>query len=138
MPLENAKVARKYRDIKAGFLSADGTPKPQSMTSADLVKAVEKKAVEQWTSPFRYLGVDVQYFVALVIPSDPQVQQPYFETSQATVIAKQDEKAHSDISFDMTSKLLTVPKNGSVEHRFKLYFGPKREELLGEMSCAAT
>ena len=130
LSLENPKIARKYRDIKAGFLADDGTVKAQLLTSADLVKATEKKTVEEWSRPFRYLGVDVQYFVALVIPSDPQVGKPYFEKSQATVITKDEEKAYSDISFDMTSKLLTVPGNGSVEHRFKLYFGPKREELL--------
>ncbi len=132
LPLENPKIARKYRDIKAGFLTEKGALTAQSMTSGDLVKATEKNSVEEWSRPFRYLGVDVQYFVALVVPSDPQLEKPYFELSKATVVAKHEEKAYSDISFDMKSKVLTVPQNGSVEHRFKLYFGPKREELLDD------
>ncbi len=131
LPLENPDVARKYRDIKAGFLNDNGSVTAQTVTATEIVKAIDKGAVEDWTKPISYLGIDLQYFAALVVPGEPQLEKPYFARSRGVLVDKGTKKEHSDISVELTSKPLEVSAGKKVEHRLKLYLGPKREELLG-------
>jgi len=131
LPLENKDIARKYRDIKAGFLSEGGAITAQTMTASELVNAADKESIEEWTKPIGYLGVDLQYFAALVIPDESQLEKPYFARSRGSLIEKaKDKKEYSDVSVELISKDLEVEGNGNIEHKLKLYLGPKREDLL--------
>ncbi len=130
LPLENKEIATKYRDVKAGFLDAGGDLVPQSLTATELVKSVDKNAPQEWPRPFRYAGIDVQYFAALLLPTAPQLQDQYFESTKPILVERAETKEYSDISLLFTSKTLDIPAEGNVEHKFKLFLGPKRQELL--------
>ena len=128
--LENAENARKFRDLKAGFLAEGGDVSATTLTAAKLVKAADSDSVEDWGKPVRYIGVDVQYFAALVVPGGNQVKSPYFTKVVPQVIEKTEQTQQSDVSFEMVSQELVLPPKGDVKHELTLFLGPKRTELL--------
>ncbi|MCH8829999.1 MAG: membrane protein insertase YidC [Planctomycetes bacterium] len=127
LPLEDVQNVKVFRGIVTGFVEADGID-TDDMTAAKLVD----QDGEKWENPaIRYIGIDVQYFAALVIPAGNQYKSPYFADVQAEVVLKKQEEEHSDISFVMNSKEIDLDANGGkVTHSFTLYAGPKREDLL--------
>ena len=132
LPLENEENARKVRDIKAGFLSGEsGSISAETLTAGQLTKDHENEEVETWSQPFRYIGVDTQYFAAIVVPAEPQQKLSWFSGSKPTVLKVNTEfRDRSDISVELTSVELELPPDGVVEHRFQMFLGPKRRELL--------
>ena len=50
-----------------------------------LVSAAEDDSVENWGKPIRYIGVDVQYFAALIIPRN-QDKDKYFELARPVIV----------------------------------------------------
>lgn len=131
LPLENRDIARKYRDIKAGFLNEGGSITAQTITATDVVKAADNQTIEEWKKPLGYLGVDLQYFATLVVPGESQLEKPYFDRSRPALIEKSTvKKEYSDVSVELLSKSLEVSGKEGVEHKLKLYLGPKREDLL--------
>ena len=132
LPLENEENARTFRDIKAGFLSSEsGSISAETLTAGQLAKDHENEEVETWLQPFRYIGVDTQYFAAIIVPAEPQQKLPWFSGSKPTVLKANTEfRDRSDISVELTSVELELPPDGVVEHRFHMFLGPKRRELL--------
>jgi len=132
LPLENEENARKFRDVKAGFVSSEsGSISAETLTAGQLAKDHENEEVETWLQPFRYIGVDTQYFAAIIVPAEPQQKLPWFSGSKPTVLKANTEfRDRSDISVELTSVELELPPDGVVEHRFQMFLGPKRRELL--------
>jgi len=128
--LENVENARKFRDLKAGFLAEGGDLTTASLTAAKLVKAADDDSVEEWGRPIRYIGVDVQYFAALIVPGGNQLKAPYFTTVVPQVVDKAEKTQRSDVSFEMVSEELVLPPKGDLQHELTLFLGPKRTELL--------
>ena len=124
--LENVENARKFRDLKAGFADLSTA----SLTAAKLVSAAEDESVENWGKPIRYIGVDVQYFAALIIPGGDQLESPYFTTVVPQVVDKAEKTQQSDVSFEMVSQELVLPPKGDLKHELTVFLGPKRTELL--------
>lgn len=131
LPLEDVENARKYRDIKIGFLDDSGSVSAELMTSSSLVKDWKKESVEEWTRPIQYAGVDVQFFAALIVPAGNQVERQTFATVTPTVVQVDTENSErSDISLDLKSPELEIPADGLVQHDFQVFLGPKSQELL--------
>lgn len=130
MALENQNITSKFRDIKAGFLAKDGTLTTQTLTAAELIKNIDKNKVEEWAKPCRYIGVDTQYFAALLVPNESQIDNPYFTTAKAMAVTRGEKNEHSDISLTLASQPLEVKAEKSIAQELTLYLGPKRQELL--------
>lgn len=131
LPLEDVENARKYRDIKVGFLNEYGAVSPETLTSSQLASDAKEGSVEEWTRPLQYVGVDVQFFAALVMPVGDQVKRQTIATAIPTVVTHDEKhKERSEISLDLKSGLLEIPADGVVDHRFELYLGPKSQDLL--------
>lgn len=135
VPLENVENTRTFIEVKAGI--ADDPADPHEITETDrrtaasVVKAEEADEVEPWRAPLRYVGVDVQFFAALLIPVANQQQDPYFdEATPFVVFSDPDSPQRSDVSVRMTSRELAIAAHDEVVHEFKLFAGPKRSELL--------
>ena len=127
LPLENEKNGRKFRDIQVGFVDDEGEVDAETLTAADLVGQVNDQDVELWTKPLKYIGVDMQYFAALMFPGGNQEKNAYFESISPVLIGSQPEKKQwHDVSVELTSTELTIPADGSVRHSFQVYLGPKR------------
>jgi YidC/Oxa1 family membrane protein insertase len=131
LPLEDVENARKYRDIKVGFLDDSGSVSAELLTSSSLVKDWKKDSVEEWTRPIRYAGVDVQFFAALILPTGDQLARQTFATVTPTVVTSDTENVErSDISLELKSPEFEIPPDGMVQHEFQIFMGPKSKELL--------
>ncbi|REJ86009.1 MAG: membrane protein insertase YidC [Planctomycetota bacterium] len=143
VPLENADNTRTFTEIKVGTVEDPGDP--VQLTAKTLVGQVEDKiqnndpaAVDTWREPLKYIGVDVQYFAALLFPRDEQAKDhdgdgapdPYFKESTPQLVHQAQEPEQSDISVTMRSRDLILAPGGSEQHEFELFLGPKRSELL--------
>lgn len=143
VPLEDRANAQNYVEIKAGTLDDPADPEDIShikMTAAALVKESEKAdrmqdpgRLTDWKAPLKYVGTDVAYFAALVIPKENQLETKYFERAQPVVIRKdghKDKGEWSNISVELTSQPFRLKPGEQLDHEFQAYFGPKRSELL--------
>ncbi len=137
VPLENVDNTRKFRDIRMGFISDDGSIDNESMTANDVDEGFEVGKLDEWKSPFRYLGVDVQYFAALVIPELPAGMPHPIAVARPMLTAQGPTKTHDDISVDFESIPITLEAGKALTQRFALYAGPKRQVLLEPIGAAA-
>ncbi|MGQ0634408.1 MAG: membrane protein insertase YidC [Planctomycetaceae bacterium] len=131
LPLENVDNTQKYRDIVVGFVDRPGRPDHNFLTAATIA---DGKA-EVWTTPFDYLGVDVQYFAALLLPEGDQHDHRYANSVTQTMLGPPN-KNQTDISVEVTSvDLELAPRNDaagkhSIKHTWNLFAGPKRDDVL--------
>ncbi len=135
LPLEDVENARKYRDIKVGFLDEAGAVSAELLTASALVKDVQKERVEEWSKPIQYAGVDVQFFAALIVPTGDQVARQSFATITPTVVTQDAESERSDISLELKSPEFEIPADGLVQHDFQIFLGPKSQELLVQFNA---
>lgn len=135
LPLENVENTPKFRDVAVGFLNEDGSISAQLLDA----KSIASDKSEEWKRPLKYIGVDAQYFCALVLPGGDQIKSPYIKSSTQVVTEKANanELQRSDISVVLTSVDLEIPgvekpggAPGEVAHSYRLFAGPKREELV--------
>lgn len=139
VPLEDADNTYKYRDVRLGSVRDDGSAIDDSrMAATDVVKKEKAKTPVIWNRPLKYIGVDVAYFAALVLPVQDQLQKRTVENAKAVVVTEdKDHPAYSDISVDMKSKTIVVSGNDSIQHEYTLYAGPKRQQLLQQVFAGA-
>lgn len=157
LPLENVANTRNYIEIKAEthddpLDAADVTAITRTASGilSQFDKAVSKKdpnQVDTWRDPLHFVGVDVQFFMALIKPKADQLldankdQRPdtYLSMVRPMIITRDKAKApRSDISVMLTSEPLLVPPQGTVKHSYEIFLGPKRISLarpLGEESA---
>ncbi|MEZ6058871.1 MAG: membrane protein insertase YidC [Planctomycetaceae bacterium] len=156
--LENAEHTRKHRDIKVEFV---GDKKDVTLAATAVQKLYAKyrdkasdagklltdvqilpmlRENDQWTGVFRYAGVDVQFFAALVSPIDERpleerLAEKWIDRTYPMMVQEdRRRKELSDISFRMASTPVALSPAGTpqdtVTHRFALFVGPKYRELL--------
>ena len=131
LPLENEKNARKFRDVQVGFNDGEGGVSADTLTAADLVEQVKDNDVVLWSKPLKYIGVDVQYFAALVFPAGDQVKNNLFDSIEPVLIGTEPEKKQwHDVSVELTSREITIEPDRSATDRFQVFLGPKRIESL--------
>ena len=157
LPLENVANTRNYIEIKAEthddpLDASDVTA--TSRTAGEILgqfdKAIAKNnadLVEKWGAPLHFVGVDVQFFMALMKPKTDQLldadkdgrPEPYLTMVRPMIITRDKTKApRSDISVMLTSEQLHVPPQGTLKHSYEIFLGPKRTSLarpLGEESA---
>ena len=155
--LENRAHTRKYRDIKLQFIGEDddvtmttkevkalyekhheaGLENGKNLNDRQLREAIKQQ--DPWTGVFRYAGVDVQSFAALVAVLDKREEAErlknklLYRTYPVMIAENADNVYESDISFRMVSMpqdLEAKGGNDSVTHSYAFYVGPKRSTLL--------
>lgn len=135
LPLENVENTQKFRDVVVGFLNEDASVTAQLLAG----KTIADNKPEEWKQAFKYIGVDVQYFAALLLPVDDQLKTPYIKSATQQVVgAPVAEK--SDVSVLLTSVDLELPAGegetpGEISHKYRLFAGPKRDELLANLGA---
>jgi YidC/Oxa1 family membrane protein insertase len=137
LPLEDAANARKFRDLKLGFLQPNGTINAQTKTASQVLADEEKNKVEEWKSPIKYIGVDVQYFAALVLPTDDQLKKRTIERSMPMLLETPSDKSQTDLSVQLDSAKVVLAPKESVTHHYELFAGPKHRQLLAPLQAEA-
>jgi YidC/Oxa1 family membrane protein insertase len=151
--VENAEIARIYRELKLGTLSSTGGLTPIHTPASTVFEQYKKaqkgdKEVEIWNKPVHYAGVDVQYFGTLVFP-EPQIKDrdgdgipdPTIEYIAPQLLHGDTEKSYrTDVSLLIHSRPVQLTARGdaksSVTHKFEFFAGPKRPDLLQAMGAA--
>ncbi|MDG2390207.1 MAG: membrane protein insertase YidC [Planctomycetaceae bacterium] len=145
VPLENRENTRKFRQVAIGFLQDDGSVESEVLTAADLVDSVDENEPEVWNAPMRYIGVDIQYFAALIVPVEDQNTNQTYTSAMPMLLQREKDDNHSDLSVVLQSKLFELEPKGElhqdgsaadvVQHQVSLFAGPKREVLLTGMQA---
>lgn len=135
LPLEDPHNSYKHNDVRMGFLRSGGYVDHSTLLAAKVVEQDHNDRIEIWKRPIQYLGVDTQFFAALVLPGGDQLKQPTIESSQAVLIAERKEARFADVSVLLTSTPHHLPAAGKVTDEFVLFAGPKREALLAPLKA---
>jgi len=154
LPLEDPENARTYIELKAGVIEDPTSPGTVTALSPLLASAVVKeldKAAESkdvsgltiWRKPFRYVGADVQYFAALLLPAETQgvdhdkdgKPEIYFNEARPIILSRNAHPELSEVSLQFTSTELELPAKASKTHKFDLYLGPKRTALMDSIDA---
>lgn len=149
LPLENADNTRTFTEIKVG--TADDPGSPVQYTAHTYIderdEAREKNnpaLIAVWRDPLRYIGVDVQYFAALLLPKENQKKDldgdgnpdPWFtEIKPDLVWEDRETPEQTDISLVLESAPIVIPPGASKAQEFELFLGPKRPELLNPLDA---
>jgi YidC/Oxa1 family membrane protein insertase len=131
LPLENVENTQKFRDVVVGFQTPRGGIDHQLMAG----KTIAEGKVEEWKEPMKFIGVDVQFFAALLSPGEDQSKTAYTRSATQQLVGP-DKKEKSDISVELTSVDLKLAKANAaddadrVTHTYHLFAGPKRDDVL--------
>ncbi len=148
MPIDNDRSDSSTRDIKLGTVSGSKVDSKQ-LTSKDLAKQEEKNTVEEWDSQFRYVGVDGQFFTAMLYHAAPETDADGNPKSSVstdefikqykpeTLKTNEANPKRNQLSILFTSREtdLEPGKENKLSHKYTLYAGPKRKALLQEMDA---
>ena len=161
--LENQEHTSKYRDIHIEFIDGTKGETTAAATVRNYVDEIEEtkgqslsqkeqfdflREDKEWTSAFRYAGVDVQFFAALIAPLDDRPDEVRSDsatkwierTFPVLIWTDPTEPRKSDVSIRMASNPVVLKPQGegdSVTHKFAFFVGPKRRELLDPAPMSA-
>ena len=140
VPLEDPDNSTKFRDIRIGFLQSDAaTVDVAQLASSDAADKFKRDALEVWRRPLAFIGVDVQYFAALIRPPGNQVKTLTVASSTAQVTELHREPQKSDLSVSLQSVEVALAPAGQagdfVTHEYQMFAGPKRQELLAPLKA---
>lgn len=150
------RLEKSVADLKAQVAAGgnDELKKRLSDEIAELAAAEERakqatdyaqevgRGLEKWGTPFRYLGVEVQYFASLLMPEDQRpiadrMKNPWVKLIEPVLIAERKEDGRlNDVSFVLESTPISLPANGTVTRSWELFAGPKRESLLEPLGAS--
>lgn len=156
--LENLEHTSKWRDLKLEFLGdEEGATLAAKQIASQAEEFVEEKGEldksalrkefsnhEPWTGVFRYAGIDVQFFAALIAPLDERPEEVRLadkridRTYPVLIQPNARDARFSDVSFRIASRPVELKeKDSAVSHKYAFFVGPKRKELLDPQPLAA-
>jgi YidC/Oxa1 family membrane protein insertase len=116
------------RDVVVSFNG--GTP---NLIGAPTI--AEGDAPAPWQDePLRFIGVDAQYFSAILSPKKKDPNAIWLASSQAIRVGPVDEDRLklTDTSCRLVSQLTELPPGESLRHSYQVFAGPKRPALMAE------
>lgn len=126
------------RDVAAGYLLPDGRFKPVVISSRSLAEVDEDEPAEKMmpTDPgdrVAFIGVDAQYFAAVLIPNQGEKEDWIAGTQPLRVGPIPEDKAEKvrvNTSCRVISEEFKLPPGGSVQNSFTFFAGPKKPDIL--------
>ena len=88
-------------------------------------------------APLAYLGVDAQYFSAMLIPQKKSAESMWLERTELKSLsppptARSAEGRYANVTNRMFSFPHELPPGGKLQHTYQIFAGPKRPELLSQ------
>jgi len=84
--------------------------------------------------PLAYIGVDAQYFSAVMLPMKPSLDEIWIDEARLVLLSPKPKKPIEGRYANVTCRLVSQPQNiaagGSLKHSYQIFTGPKRPELL--------
>ena len=132
IPLENRIATYKWRDAKFQSEVEEDDFEGSTISATNIVEG----GGGTWTNYLTFVGIDTQYFAALVFPEDERnfnerITNRWLEKVEPLVL-ELDPKGNqfADISFQMVSQETELKPNSELVHDYNIYLGPKRDDLL--------
>lgn len=118
------------RDVVARF--AGSTPVQFGPTSI-----AEGEVEPVLGQPLAFVGVDAQYFSAVMLPQKPSVDTMWIDEVRMILIghkpkARGVEGRYANVTCQLTSKTDNLAAGATLKHSYTIFTGPKRPELLSE------
>jgi len=145
VPLENLENARYNSSIKWAKLNEELTVEAaDAMAAAGIAEEVaEGNTPEIQKSTWHYVGIDVQYFAALLFPDREQLQEAhqrsnpdgYIAEARPGLVRAGKDSSHSQVSLVLRSHDIELAPDQSVTHKYTLFTGPKRPTLLNPLKA---
>ncbi len=88
---------------------------------------------EIWKNePVTFIGVDAQYFAAMMIPQKENVNEIWFAESMPIRVGAVDKdwKKATNTSCRLVSDVHSLKPGGTLEHEYTVFAGPKKPDLL--------
>jgi len=139
LPLEDLENSRYTSGIKWARRRGKQAEAVGTISAEDIVENVdEQERQETPEETWEYVGVDVQYFAALLTPSRDQVDQHPGATPRGYIKQARPQMVHRDtaapryvqVSVSLASHEITLAAGEEVTHGYTLFAGPKRPTLL--------
>lgn len=137
---QKMKIGREWsgaglRDVAVAFEN-NGKAKPELVGCRDLA-AGEDNHLWLDTKRLMYLGVDAQYFAAILLPEGQDRPGVTFARSMPTVLGKVPENTAKHHLVNTSCRLVSVPAELApggepAVQRFRLFAGPKKPEVLAK------
>jgi YidC/Oxa1 family membrane protein insertase len=136
-----ARVARDWgslgvRDVAMRFAGEQSTL-VSGLKIADAALDHPATAVRDG-KPLSFAGVDALYFAAALIPATAGPEAPVLQEVRPLVVGDVPPAATRklvDVTCRLVSRELTLPADTPVVHRYGIFAGPKRPELLAEFGA---
>ena len=143
LPLEGwwyaNKVGREWtvglRDIVARHVGADDPQQfgPQAVIDGE-VERMEG-------NPLAYIGIDAQYFSAMLIPEKPTLDTKWIARAEAVLLspppkARSAAGRFANVSVQLTSETNQLAAGAALKNSYKLFAGPKKPELISQYTVA--
>jgi YidC/Oxa1 family membrane protein insertase len=155
VPQENAFNARFLQEVKVGALEDHSNRESITLVQRNAQMVVDQvheaqeqndeKAIDTWRDPLAYVGVDVQYFAALMVPKEDVLQDPdgdgepdpTWHAARPRLLEENRKRGMlSEITVAVRSRKIPLAAQGegndSHTNEFQLYLGPKRENILNQ------
>ena len=90
-------------------------------------------------APLSFAGVDALYFAAALIPERGGADAPALAEVRPLVVGDVPAAARKklvDVTSRVVSRELALPAGGTLAHRYRIFAGPKRPELLSQFGAA--
>ena len=142
VPLESLDSTRTYVELKGGVVEDLADPDDvdvTKLTAAEVVDAVvSREPLPKWSADLRWVGPEVQYFAAFVLPAAGEATLESFETVRPSLVRRTETAAHSSISMLLHAEPQTVPAGGEATTAFRAYFGPKDKDMLAAIGAGGS
>ena len=92
--------------------------------------------IKKWTGtkPLEFMGVDAQYFSAILVPRPKDPSEVWFSAAIPLMASPKPKEAIRDklanITFRLEGKRMTLAEGEEQKQDFELFLGPKKPELL--------
>ncbi len=133
LPLEDADNTYKYRDIRLGFVRPTAGVDASLFNAKTAVQEKKNKKPSTWQRPLAYIGLDTQYFAALVQPKAAAT----IASSRPEVLDEPRDERHANISVVLDSTPAIIEPGDEVVHEYSLFSLPKRQALLTALNADA-
>ena len=143
VPMEDLENSRYASSIKWARRIGNRVEVVDAISSADVAEVEDENERQQQPSEtWHYVGIDVQYFAALLFPSPDQVQESldqdldqttrgYLARAEPQLVYRESSSSlYTQVSVVLFSHDIELDPGESLTHKYTLYTGPKRPQLL--------
>ena len=119
--------------LVSGLKLADAAQKP----AGDEATAIPATAVREG-KPLSFAGVDALYFAAALVPTTGGPEAPVLEEVRPLVVGEVPVAARRklvDVTCRLVSREIPLAPGVPVAHRYEIFAGPKKPELLAEFGA---